>query len=267
MLSRLVLGKRQQVNVFVLLPIDRLMELTSNTTFHKRRRTSSLLLTCLLASAAGCHDGPLYGLKVINPYYSQKQWKEDEKYGITDHQRKQELVKLVDSLPSLPKQRQEYWLKNLDQIMEHDESADMRRTAVMAAGQLNDATADEIVRKGLKDESVKVRLACCETLGNRTDAEATRMLAETAGSSTDQDVRRQAFASLGKHKGPLATDALKIALEDRDPATRSIAMKSLRSTTGKNYGNDPDVWIAALQGKAVEEQPVRFAERIESMIR
>lgn len=243
------------------------MEFTSNTTFRTRRWPSTIVVACLLASVAGCHDGPLYGLKVINPYYSRRQWKEDEKYGITDHQRKQELVKLVDSLPRLPAERQEYWLKNLEQIMEHDESADMRRTAVMAAGQLNNPAADEIVRRGLNDESTKVRIACCQTLANRDDAEAIRMLAQTAGSSTDQDVRKEAFVALGNHKGPLATDALRIALEDRDPATRAIAIKSLRSTTGKNFGNDPDVWIAALQGKEVEEQPVRFAERIESMIR
>jgi hypothetical protein len=267
MLWRLVLEDLQQVNRFVPLPIDRLMEFTSNTTFRTRRWPSTIVLACLLATATGCHDGPLYGLKVINPYYSQRQWKEDEKYGITDHQRKKELVKLVDSLPRLPAQRQEYWLKNLEQIMEHDESADMRRTAVMAAGQLNHPTADKIVQKGFEDESTKVRIACCQTLANRNDAEATRMLAQAAGSSTNQDVRKEAFVALGKHKGPLATDALRLALEDRDPATRVIAMKSLRSTTGKNYGNEPDAWIAALQGKEVEEQPIRFAERLESMIR
>jgi len=224
-------------------------------------------VTGLMVSASGCHDGPLYGLKVINPYYSQKQWKEDEKYGITDYKRRKELEKLVGTMPRLNKDRQAYWLQNLDQIMEHDESPEMRRLAVMAAGQLNDAMADNIVREGLTDESTKVRMACCETLASRNDAEATRMLAETAGSTTDQDVRKAAFAALGKHKGPVATDALKIALEDRDPATRGIAMRSLRRTTGKNFGDDPEVWIAALEGKAVEQQPVRFAERVENLIR
>ncbi len=234
---------------------------------------SSRVLAChvawamLLLIVSGCHDGPLYGMKVVNPYYSQKQWKEDEKYGMTDHTRRKEMGKLVTSMPRLPKARQAYWLKNLELIMEKDQSPEMRRIAVMAAGQLNDATADEIVRKGLKDESVKVRMACCETLANRRDAEATRMLAETAGSTTDQDVRKAALAALGKHKGPVAVDALKIALEDRDPSTRSLAMGSLRKTTGKNYGDDPQVWIAALDGKPAKEKPLRFAERLDSLIR
>jgi hypothetical protein len=261
--NRVVEKKR---SLQVLLPIDRLMALTTNK-YSPANLVAWCVLAAVVALSSGCHDGPLYGLKVINPYYSMKQWKEDEKYGITDYKRRKELSKLVKSLPRLPKQRQDYWLGQLEKIMEHDESPEMRRIAVMAAGQLNDAKADEIVRTGLKDTSVKVKMACCDTLGNRRDAEATRMLAETAGSTTDQDVRKAAFVALGKHKGPMATDALRIALEDRDPSTRSIAMSSLRRSTGKNYGSDPDVWIAALDGKQVAEQPVRFAERIENLVR
>jgi len=243
------------------------MELTNNMASRMRHWVLFTVVLGGLLPATGCQDGPLYALKVANPYYSMKQWKEDEKYGLTDHVRRQEITKLVGSMPNLPKQRQAYWLGQLNQIMENDESPEMRRIAVMAAGQLNDPTADNIVREGLKDESVKVRLACCQTLGNRTDPEATRMLAETAGSATDQDVRQAAFAALGKHKGPVAIDALKIALEDRDPAMRGIVMSSLKTTTGKNYGNDPDVWIAAMQGKPVEEQPVRFADQVQELFR
>ena len=243
------------------------MEFNSNRMSRVRRCVSIAAVVLVTISAAGCHDGPLYGLKVLNPYYSVKQWKADEAYGITDHNRRKELEKLVGSIRHLPKQRQAYWLRSLKQIMEHDESADMRRLAVQAAGQLNDATADEIVRVGLKDDNVKVRMFCCQTLGERTDPEATRMLAEAAGTATDQDVRMAAFAALGKHRGTIATDSLKIALEDRDPAIRQVAMQSLRTTTGKNYGDDPNVWIAALQGKEVQEQPTRIADRIEDLIR
>ncbi len=242
------------------------MGLTNKLLTRLLGKLPPIAVSIAVLSASGCHDGPLYGLKVANPYYSLKQWKEDEKYGLTDHTRRKELAKLVDSLPNLPKQRQAYWLGHLEKIMEHDESAEMRRLAVQAAGKLNDPTADNIVRTGLKDESVKVRMACCATLGTRTDLEAALMLAETAGSTTDQDVRKAAYAALGKHKGSIATDALRLALEDRDPSTQAIAMKSLRTSTGKNYGNNPDVWIAALQGKSVKEQPVSIAERIESTI-
>src|SRR5687768_10757879 len=105
------------------------MEFNSNTMSRVRQCVSAAAVVLVTISAAGCHDGPLYGLKVLNPYYSGKQWKADEAYGITDYKRRQELEKLVGSIRRLPKPRQAYWLRNLDQIMEHDESPDMRRLA------------------------------------------------------------------------------------------------------------------------------------------
>jgi len=225
-----------------------------------------LAVCAALPPLAGCHDGPLYGLKTMNPYYSMKQWKADEALGPTDHVRRQELAKLVDVMPKLPPERQVYWTEHLRQVMEHDTSPEMRRLAVMASGRTSVPQASAVLADGMKDESLKVRLAACEVLGTRTDSESTRLLAETAASTTDVDVRNAAYAALGNHRGPVAVEALRLALENRDPATRSLAVQSLRSTTGKNYGNDPDVWLAALGGEQVPEQPVQIAERLKSMI-
>lgn len=208
----------------------------------------------------------MYALKAANPYYSMKQWKADEALGTTDHVRRAELSKLVRMMPTLPPERQAYWSEHLRQVMEHDTSPEMRRLAVLACGTTNLPQATELLAEGIKDDSLKVRLATCEVLGRRSDSESTRLLAETAGSTTDGDVRNAAYAALGNHQGPMAIDALRLALEDRDPATRSLAVESLRSTTGKNYGDDPDVWLAALDGQDVPEQPVQIAERLKHLI-
>lgn len=225
-----------------------------------------LAVCAALPPLAGCHDGPLYGLKTMNPYYSMKQWKADEALGPTDHVRRKELAKLVDVMPKLPPERQAYWTEHLRQVMEHDASPEMRRLAVLASGKLQTPGASAILASGIKDESLKVRLATCEVLGNRSDSESTRLLAETAASTTDTDVRNAAYAALGNHRGPVAVEALRLALENRDPATRSLAVQSLRNTTGKNYGDDPDAWLAALNGQDVPEQPVQIAERLKQMI-
>jgi len=220
-----------------------------------------------LLGMGGCHDGPMYGLKAANPFYSLKQWKEDESFGPTDHVRRAELTKLVKTIPSLPPERQSYWHSHLRGVMDHDESPEMRRLAVMAAGESQIPQSAEILRDGLKDESLKVRLTACQMLGNRNDGESARLLAETAGSTTDLDVRNAAYAALGNHQGKVAVDTLRLALDDRDPATRSLAVKSLRGSTGKNYGDDPQLWIAALDGQDVPEQPVQIAERLKGLIR
>lgn len=216
-----------------------------------------------LLLAAGCHDGPMYGLKAINPYYSMKEWRADEDLGPTDHLRRGELNKLVAVMPSLPEEKQAAWFTHLRGILDHDASPEMRRMAILAAGRSKLPESAELIQRGLKDDSMKVRLATCRVLGERTDPESTRLLAETAGSTSEVDVRNAALAALANHRSPVAVDALKLALDTRDPATRDLALESLRDVTGKDYGDDPQVWIAALEGQEpVAEPPTRFADRL-----
>lgn len=232
-----------------------------------RRYLPALGATLVMILITGCQDGPMYAVKAANPFYSLKQWKADEAYGPTDHVRRQELTKLVNMIDTLPPERQTYWFSHLRGVMENDESPEMRRLAVLAAGKSSVPQSFELISQGLKDESLKVRLTACEMLGNRKDEESTRVLAEIAGSTSDQDVRNAAYAALGKHQNKIAVDALRLALDVRDPATRSLAVASLRGSTGKNYGDDPQSWIAALDGQDVPEQPTQLAERVRNLIR
>ena len=225
------------------------------------------LVAVLLSATVGCHDGPLYGLKVANPYYSLHQWQQDELLGPTDHVRRAELTKLVKAMPTLPPERQQRWHTHLEAIYEHDASPEMRRLAIQAAAASSVSGASELIEKGLKDDNLKVRLAACEALGSRGDEDSARLLAETAGSTSDTDVRNAALAALASHRGPIAVDALRAALDSRDPATRALAIGSLKGVTGKDYGNDPQTWIAALDGKSVSEPTPQLADRIRNLWR
>jgi HEAT repeats len=179
--------------------------------------------TCL-----GCHDGPLYALKVANPYYSMNEWKKDEAIGVTDHERRTQLAVLADTIGTMPTNKQTFWSGHLEKLIENDESPEMRRLAVKAAGQLKIPVAANLIEKGLDDDSSKVRMEACNALAGRKGDESIRSLAAVAGTETDEDVRNAAIAALGKHRGPLATDALKVALSDRNPATRDLDGKPTR---------------------------------------
>ena len=113
----------------------------------------------------------------------------------------------------------------------------------------------KLIEKSLEDDVIKVRMEACRALGNRREDEATRMLAETIGRSQNKDVRHAAISALAEHPGQVATNSLKLALEDRDPATQSLVIGALRQNTGKDYGDDPETWIAGLDGKDVDEKP------------
>jgi HEAT repeat protein len=153
----------------------------------------------------------------------------------------------------------------LQKLMENDQSPEMRRLVVRAAGNLNDPAAMRMIEQGLDDSSTKVRMEACRSLSLKTGDDATRMLVATVGTDTNQDVKHAALAALASHKSPIAVDSLRVALNDRNPATRELAMESLRGATGKNYGDDPQVWIAALSGTPTEEAPVRLADRVRDL--
>ncbi len=217
-------------------------------------------IAALLAAAAcgiltGCKDGPLYAMKTVNPYFTMRQWAKDEEIGVTDHERRRELQSLVKSMPNLSPERQEYWSTHLQRIYTHDESAEMRRLAVVAAGKSSDPEMLKLIARGLEDDVIKVRMEACRALGNRPEDEATRLLAETIGKSQNKDVRHAAITALAEHPGQIATNSLKLALADRDPATQHLVIGALRQNTGKDYGDDPETWIAGLDGKDVDEKP------------
>ncbi len=220
------------------------------------------LLCCVLC---GCQDGPMYALKTVNPYYVINEWRADEAIGVSDHVRRKQLAKLAETIHTLPAERQTFWAGQLTAMLENDPSPEMRRLAVRAARKLDSASALPMIEKGLDDESMKVRMEACRSLGSRSGEEEARLLAATVGTESNVDVKQAAIKALGNHKSQIAVDSLQIALSDRNPATRSLAVDSLRGSTGKNYGDDPKVWIAALEGKqVVEESPVRFADRVRS---
>lgn len=228
-----------------------------------------LLCVCGLAACAvsGCQDGPLYALKEANPYYRMGEWKRDEAIGITDHQRRAQLSTLAESIGELPAERQQYWAEHLSKILEHDESPEMRRLVMRAAGRLQDSSALDLIKRGLDDDSIKVRMEACRSLGIRDGDDPARLLATVVGTETDQNVKHAALRALANHKSPIAINSLKIALADRDPATRHVAVQSLKGSTDKDYGDDPKVWIAALEGNPpkVQEEPTKLADRIRSI--
>lgn len=220
-------------------------------------------LTC--CALTGCQDGPLYALKAANPYYSMREWKRDEAIGVTDHERRKQLTLLSETIDQLPANKQEFWTGHLKQMMENDENPEMRRLVVRTAGRLQDPSALAIVDKGLDDASVKVRMEACHALGRMQGDEAARTLAAAVGTDTSLDVRHAAIEALASHSNQIAIDSLKVVLSDRNPATRDLAIQSLRGSTGKDYGDNPQVWIAALDGKPTPQVETRLADRIRNL--
>ena len=218
-----------------------------------------LALCCF--TITGCQDGPLYALKVANPYFSVKEWGEDEAIGVSDHVRRDQLIALSKTIDDLPAERQATWTNELHQLFDNDPSPEMRRLAVLTIRGVQTPQALRLIEKGLDDENVKVQMEACRSLGYQSNEEAVQLLASTVGTQSNQDVKHSAMQALASHKSQVAIDALQIALNDRNPATQLIAVESLRGSTGQDYGDDPAAWIAALSGQPPKPKP-GFSDRV-----
>lgn len=138
----------------------------------------------------------------------------------------------------------------------------VRRAVVNAISQYRTPMARQVLEAGLKDQHEMVRAACCEKLGERAENETVASLAAALREDQDQNVRLAAARALGQIKTPEAVQALAIALEDRDPAMQYAGVQSMKSATGKDYGNDVQVWRQVAAGQAVPEPTPSIADRI-----
>ena len=229
----------------------------------------SALLILLCVTCGGCHDGPLYNLKHVKSLLRDEGVEERSKTWVTDFERRKELIALGKKIDSMSPKDQSFWAGHLEGIINTDPSAEMRQLAVLAVSRANVPNALDLIEKGLDDQSLKVRMTSCKVLGRRNEPRAAQMLASTVGTTTDLDVKNSAIAALGKHKGAVPIDSLRIVLEEQDPATVDLAIASLRGVTGKDLGSDPQRWIAALDQDVSPQQEgaIRYASGDPSVIR
>ena len=124
--------------------------------------------------------------------------------------------------------------------------------------------AQQVLQAGLHDEESAVRIASCHGLGLQEDPAAVINLEKTLRGENDQDVRLAAAEALGSIKTPDSIQALSIALEDRDPALQFVAVESLKSISGQDFGGDVRAWQQYANGEApaIQERPVSLAEKI-----
>ena len=118
-----------------------------------------------------------------------------------------------------------------------------------------------MLEAGLRDDSPQVRIACCESLGQRAETRSVATLAGVVRDDEDKDVRLAAVEALGNIKDPSAVAAIAVALDDRDPAMQFVGVQSMKSVTGKDYGGDVETWRQVAAGATVARAARPFDRR------
>jgi len=211
---------------------------------------AALLLFC----AVGCQ-----WTGVPNPFAKPK----NTAVGITTPAQRIEQLKLVEAkaAKSSPEEQQTICGQLAKQI-QHEQDPIVRRQVVRTLGAFSTPVSAAVLKAGLSDQDAEVRIACCEAWGKRGGQDGLEELSRVLASDTNLDVRLAAARALGKTKQPAAVTPLAEVLADADPAMQARAMESLKSVSGKDFGNDVGAWRQYAQRGQADPPAASVADRV-----
>ena len=199
------------------------------------RMHTAIVLAALLPAVAGCSGWLPWTT-------SDKAAKNAELYGPTANQR-------IKSLQADAKQARaegggkaiEFTRGLAEQVLgEHD--ARVRCEIVAVAGMFDTPSALAICKGAMQDPDDRVRARACQVWRERGGPDAVQQLANRCRADRDLDVRLQAIRMLGELENEAAIPVLADVLSDPDPAVQYRAVAALKEVSGRDLGNDVNVW-------------------------
>ena len=220
-----------------------------------------MLVAAGLLSAGGCADGFVPEARALNPYV-RKEWEADEKRGPTYYKRMDELRQVRAEANRMSEVERQRLAKEIIYVLAIEKSPTVRAELVKTLAVLPGPASLVALEGASTDNDPDVRTAACQALAGQQGPEAIQLLAQLTGDA-DLDVRMEAARALGRHKSPAAAKALALSLEENDPAVQRVAMQSLKSSTGKDYGMSVQTWREYLDGgNPRPPDPPSWAERL-----
>jgi HEAT repeat protein len=216
---------------------------------------SPLLIGCLLAvTVAGCAN------RSWMPFHTEP----DRLDGVpSPSERVAKLQKLAENAKTTEPAQKQKIAEELAQEIKKEDDALIRAEIVRTLATYPSPAADAILRAAVNDPDVDVRVMACGVWGKRGDAEAAKLLGGVLTSDIDREVRLAAARALGQTHDPAAIASLGTALEDSDPAMQYRAVISLRSVSGRDFGNDVNLWREYVKNGSVKPaESGTLAERL-----
>jgi HEAT repeat protein len=148
---------------------------------------------------------------------------------------------------------QERWLAQLEGIIQHDASHEMRARCLKTIAKIKSPAATKALNRASSDPNDKVRIAACKAWGMQQDQPAKDMLLSLANSDKTVSVRAAAIRELGAFDDPEVRRGLGVLMDDRSTAIQYEVAQSLKKQTGRDYGGDFESWKKFLNGEDVPE--------------
>ncbi len=228
------------------------------------RRSSPLSLAWLavgLFVLLGCNSG----IPLVEPA-AEMLWPFEERQRTTFRtpaQRIEALKELAQDSRAYDTSKQQEISTVLSQQIRNEPDPIIRRQIVKTLGTYDTDAAIAVLHAGCQDKNPEVRVASCQAFARRGGPAALAALDRALREDKDIDVRLAAAKALGGFKDQQAVAALGMALEDSDPALQYVAVQSLKKSTGRNLGDDVNVWRKFTQSgaPALPSSP-SFTERV-----
>ena len=221
----------------------------------------SVALACLLAAlSSGCLWGGTDGL----PFYYSKKDKQQQlddlhKYGPFAFERVEVIKKMGEYAAKSPQAEKEKVAAKFASDIQTEQDPLVRTVLIRELGKIPSEISTAVLSVGIKDPDPEVRIEVCTVWGKRvhqaltkggglapapTEDAAVRACATALAGDTNFDVRVAAARALGEvRKDPRAIVALGGALKGSDgPAMTYLAITSLKSVSGKDFGSDVKQW-------------------------
>lgn len=208
-----------------------------------------LLATGLLSS--GCAGG---WLATHGPWAGKK---EDDVPGIkTADKRIAELKVMAEKAPKASPDEQQKVSEKLARQIEREQDPLVRQQIVLTLAVYPTPLAGKVLQAAMNDPENDVRITACKAWGKRGGSEAVERLSAALNSDANIDVKLAAARALGETKDKSAVPALADTLADADPALQNRAIQSMKTVSGRDFGNDMDAWRQyAKTGQAADTQP------------
>jgi len=198
-------------------------------------RTSGLVIVVASVVASGCAGW-------ANRLDPKRVALERERYGATADQRIAELKADAERAKKEGSQAIGAFSERLTTVMLEEHDPRVRNAILDVAAALDSPAAVAICKGALEDPDERVRSKACEVQGKRGGPEAVNLLAVRFDSDASIDVRLKALKELGKLRDESAIPVLARALENADPAVQYRAVAALKEVSGRDLGDDVNLW-------------------------
>ena len=213
-----------------------------------QKASSKALWVCVLLTLSGSIGCQSAAPSFIKDLFAVDDTSYKAQYGQTPTQRVEELRALAVNAGSLSPQQQGFAAEKLGAEVETEGDPMIRRELVATLGAFAGQQSVPALHAAMTDPEAVVRAAGCEAWAQRTTEESYAVLAHTMSTDSNAEVRQAATKALANFKSPDAMRTLASALDDKDPATQLLAMRSLESATGQNLGNSVTKWREFVTG-------------------